>query len=165
MTCPKCGATVDEGENFCQACGASMTETPAEVVDNTATATAEPLDNPVQKKRATLMLVFGIISFVFANPYGCVIGLVFAILNKVQSKKYVAEFGAPTGKAKVGKGFGTYSFIMSIILLACWVLFAIVCVVLMVMFASVFSELMEAFNNGGLDGLMEEIEKAFASVQ
>lgn len=158
MVCPKCGEPVNENEKFCQACGASVTEEAPETVaeSETVVLTETPENNSVKKKRTTLMLVFGIISFVFANPYACIISLVFAILTKVQKKKYVAEFGAPTGGAKVGANFGNHGFAMSIAILALYVLLGIVFIILSVLFASAVDTLIKSISDGDLAGAIEE---------
>ncbi|MGN0453503.1 MAG: hypothetical protein ACI4GZ_06890 [Ruminococcus sp.] len=72
-------------------------------------------------------MIFGIIGLVLAESG--IAGLIFSILSLKEAKKYQANFGQLTGKAKVGKILGNIGLIVSIIMIAFWAIYILVVII------------------------------------
>lgn len=68
---------------------------------------------------STKTLIFGIIAIVLSELG--LLGLIFAILGKKEAKKYEQNFGALTGKAKVGAILSKVALILSIVMAVVYV--------------------------------------------
>ena len=152
MFCQNCGTFLEEGSKFCPNCGTPVaapqpvreTVEPIQpTVEETVAATqplyeqpAEPVyqepvyQAPVVKESAavsalsTPILIFGILGLSFACvPYINFLGIIFSAIAKGKVKKYLAEGGVLSGKAKIGSILATVGLILGIIFT---VIFAIV---------------------------------------
>ncbi len=78
----------------------------------------------LKQKLSTQSLVFGILGLVFCESG--ILGIIFSAIGLSKAKKYAAEAGELTGKAKTGKILATLGLVFSIIAIVCGIIVAIV---------------------------------------
>ena len=78
----------------------------------------------LKNKLSSGSLTFGILGLVFAESG--ILGIIFSAIGLSKAKKYAAEAGELTGKAKTGKILATLGLVFSIISLVCIIIIAIV---------------------------------------
>lgn len=141
MYCDKCGSFLEEGVKFCPNCGAQVA---APAVVKEAVVAEEPAQpvyeqpeapvyeqpvyqqpvvqaNPAVEAQSTPILIFGIIGIALAViPYINFLGIIFSAIAKSKVKKYLADGGVLTGKAKVGNILATVGLILGIVFTVFW---------------------------------------------
>ena len=129
MFCNNCGSQVNHDEKYCVACGEENPQYVApkgrrRASGNVATAPATAEAEKKAKTKATVALIFGIVSIVLGGGW---LGLVLSIiaLALLKSTKKVGDFKV----AKAGKILAVIGLIMSIISLLLIPLLVIVLVV------------------------------------
>ena len=133
MFCNKCGSQVNHDEKYCVACGE---ENPQYVAPKgrrraSVNVTAAPVTAEAEKKaktKATVALIFGIVSIVLGGGW---LGLILSIiaLALLKSAKKVGDFKV----AKAGKIFAVIGLILSIISLLIPLLAIVLVVALIVL--------------------------------
>lgn len=78
----------------------------------------------LKNKLASGSLTFGILGLIFCESG--LLGIIFSAIGLSKAKKYAAEAGELTGKAKTGKILATLGLVFSIISLVCIIIIAIV---------------------------------------
>ena len=113
MFCKNCGRQLDEGENFCPACGTmNATETPAattgiEYAVNDTAAVNERL----KEEMAGQVFKWGLMSLIFSGTV-CLslLGFIFSFIAKGKASSYETVFGEISGRAKAGRILGKIGF-------------------------------------------------------
>ena len=113
MFCKNCGRQLDEGENFCPACGTmNATETPAattgiEYAVNDTAAVNERLKDEM----AGQVFKWGLMSLIFSGTV-CLslLGFIFSFIAKGKASSYETVFGEISGRAKAGRILGKIGF-------------------------------------------------------
>ena len=113
MFCKNCGRQLDEGENFCPACGTmNATETPAattgiEYAVNDTAAVNERL----KEEMAGQVFKWGLLSLIFSGTV-CLslLGFIFSFIAKGKASSYETVFGEISGRAKAGRILGKIGF-------------------------------------------------------
>lgn len=113
MFCKNCGRQLDEGENFCPACGTmNATETPAattgiEYAVNDTAAVNERLKDEM----AGQVFKWGLLSLIFSGTV-CLslLGFIFSFIAKGKASSYETVFGEISGRAKAGRILGKIGF-------------------------------------------------------
>lgn len=77
----------------------------------------------LKNKLSQNSLIFGILGLVFCESG--ILGIIFSAIGLSNAKKYAAEAGELTCKAKTGKILATLGLVFSIISLVCIIIFAI----------------------------------------
>lgn len=129
MTCKNCGANIPEGAQFCVNCGAPAPQ--PEPVYQQPVYTYEQSAPVEPSVSATSVLIFGILGLAFGwTGVSSLVGLIFSIIGLSKAKKYAAEVGELTGKAKIGKILSTIGLVVAIL--------AMVAAVLVVLYYVIF---------------------------
>ena len=77
--------------------------------------------DPAVEAQSTPILIFGIIGIALAViPYINFLGIIFSAIAKSKVKKYLADGGVLTGKAKVGNILATVGLILGIVFTVFW---------------------------------------------
>lgn len=113
MFCKNCGRQLDEGENFCPACGTmNATETPAattgiEYAVNDTAAVNERLKDEM----AGQVFKWGLLSLIFSGTV-CLslLGFIFSFIAKGKASSYETVFGEISGRANAGRILGRIGF-------------------------------------------------------
>ena len=113
MFCKNCGRQLDEGENFCPACGTmNATETPAattgiEYAVNDTAAVNERLKDEM----AGQVFKWGLLSLIFSGTF-CLsfLGFIFSFIAKGKASSYETVFGEISGRANAGRILGRIGF-------------------------------------------------------
>ena len=113
MFCKNCGRQLDEGENFCPACGTmNATETPAattgiEYAVNDTAAVNERLKDEM----AGQVFKWGLMSLIFSSTF-CLsfLGFIFSFIAKGKASSYETVFGEISGRANAGRILGRIGF-------------------------------------------------------
>lgn len=108
MFCEKCGAPLNEGERFCQNCGA---------VQN-AVVSDQPAAQPAVQQRAKSLMILSIVALALAElglP-----GLIVAIVARKKLKQFVKDGGQLVGMAKVANILSRIALILGIVMTVVW---------------------------------------------
>ena len=132
MFCNNCGSQVNHDEKYCVACGEENPQYVApkgrrRASGNVAAAPVTAEEEKKAKTKATVALIFGIVSIVLGGWLGLVLSIIALALLK--SAKKVGDFKV----AKAGKIFAVIGLILSIISLLIPLLAIVLVVVLIVL--------------------------------
>lgn len=138
MFCKNCGHQMNDGENFCSACGAMNT------TENTNTTglqydfvTVDTVRDEEKDEMAGQTFKWGLMSLIFSAS-GCLslLGFIFSFIAKRKAKDFVDTFGQLEGRAKAGRVLGKIGFGVGLGYTIFWALYVIIIVLLVV--AAVF---------------------------
>ena len=113
MFCRNCGRQLDEGENFCPACGTmNATETPAPTagIEYAVNDTAA-VNDYLKDEMAGQTFKWGLMSLIFSGTV-CLslLGFIFSFIAKGKAMAYQNVFGELQGRAKAGRILGKIGF-------------------------------------------------------
>ncbi len=157
MFCPSCGAQLGDNAKFCPSCGAAIAVQPqsAPQPEPQYQQPAQPqyqepqyqqpqYQEPVRTanseaqtsagRSAMILAIVGLALSELGLP-----GLIISAIAKKKVKAYTAQYGAPTGMAKVAKILSTVGLIISIIMMVFWAIYIIVAIVAAIAAASMNS--------------------------
>lgn len=143
MICPNCGAQIPDGAAFCTNCGnaAPAQQTyqqpqpqPQQPYQPQPTY-QQPYQPPIYGASAAPAaqpntLVIGILSLVFdCFFYTSIVGMILGIIGNSKAKKYRAQGGVLTGKAKVGAILSKIGMILGIVMVIGFVIWLAVIII------------------------------------
>ena len=122
MICNNCGTQMSDNQRFCPSCG--QFQNAASVQTNPTTYYApmgmQPNHAAAEAKKNSLagsILTWGILSLVFSDTFFLsLLGFIFSFKVSSLVNEYEQTFGPTTGRARVGKIFGTVGKILGLIL-------------------------------------------------
>ena len=125
MFCQNCGRQLNDGENFCPACGAmkaaesnANANTDFQYDLGTANTDAQysfgapnSVSEAVKDEMAGQVFKWGLLGLIFANT-GCLslLGMIFSIIAKNQAANFERTFGEIKGRALAGRIMGRIGF-------------------------------------------------------
>jgi RNA polymerase subunit RPABC4/transcription elongation factor Spt4 len=112
MLCRNCGRQLDEGENFCPACGTvNATETPSDTTVQFDLNAVDTANERMKEEMAGQAFKWGLMSLIFSGT-ACLslLGFIFSFIAKSKALAYRQTYGMLEGKAKVGRILGKIGF-------------------------------------------------------
>lgn len=112
MFCRNCGRQLDEGENFCPACGTmNATETPSATTVQYDLNAVDTANERMKEEMAGQAFKWGLMSLIFSGT-ACLslLGFIFSFIAKGKAMAYQNVFGELQGRAKAGRILGKIGF-------------------------------------------------------
>lgn len=130
MYCRNCGVSLQGNEIYCPNCSCKLVD--SEPASQTYYQPQPVRNNFVQQSEAQAslansILVWGILAVAFAELG--LLGVIFACVANSKLNNYIQLYGAPTGKARVGKYLARGALIGGIVMTVFWILYILFWVV------------------------------------
>ena len=137
MFCLKCGYSLTNGESYCPKCGSWVTTNASTPVYDSPKPNTKPAPDPEKVSEANGILVWGILSVVFAE-FG-ILGVIFACVTRSKISSFIERYGQLMPKVRIAKYLSLGAIIGGIFYTIFWIFIILIYVLY---FAMLYSSLM-----------------------